>query len=153
MHELTPRVLALSSSTVTTAVTATTTTTTTERRLISPDRYPLNFSRCTPYLRVRARPRHSRNKSLVLLGKFASAIRFAYKCGNKICLPLPSSLFHSSSPPLPPPPLEPTDVSLILSSRFLVLSLVICFSASLSFSCLLRYTLYLKLSSRALRRV
>jgi len=29
----------------------------------------------------------SRNKSLVLLGEFAGAIRPAYKCRNKICLP------------------------------------------------------------------
>lgn len=69
------------------------------KRLISLDRYAFYLSALHfdsfPYSLLLA----SRNKSFVLLGKFASAIRSAYKCGNKICLLLPPSLFQ----PLPYP--------------------------------------------------
>lgn len=69
------------------------------KRLISLDRYAFYFSALhsdsAPWSLLLA----SRNKSFVLLGKFASAIRSAYKCGNKICLLLPPSLFQ----PLPYP--------------------------------------------------
>jgi len=69
------------------------------KRLISLDRYAFYFSALhsdsAPWSLLLA----SRNKSFVLLGKFASAIRSAYKCGNKICLLLLPSLFQ----PLPYP--------------------------------------------------